>query len=25
VVHTGSAADILEDPKIGEYFLGVHQ
>jgi ABC-type branched-subunit amino acid transport system ATPase component len=25
VVHTGSAADILDDPKIGEYFLGVHQ
>ena len=25
VVRTGNAADILEDPKIGEYFLGVHQ
>jgi ABC-type branched-subunit amino acid transport system ATPase component len=22
VVHTGKAADILEDPEIGEYFLG---
>ena len=25
VVHTGSAADILSDPNIGEYFLGVHE
>mgnify|MGYP006151114977 FL=1 len=24
VVHTGSAAAILDDPQIGEYFLGVH-
>ena len=25
VVHTGSAKSILDDPKIGEYFLGLHQ
>ena len=25
VVHTGSAINILNDPKIGEYFLGLHQ
>ena len=25
VVHTGSAKSILNDPKIGDYFLGLHQ
>ena len=25
VVHTGSADSILNDPKIGEYFLGVQE
>ena len=25
VVHTGSGASILNDPNIGEYFLGLHQ
>ncbi|MCH7594046.1 MAG: ABC transporter ATP-binding protein [Chloroflexi bacterium] len=25
VVHTGDAGDILNDPAIGEYFLGVHE